>query len=62
MLFRSAQAALASIRDAGIRVSGVAHPGVVIKMGGRSLTVERPLERVRFLWSEERREIYMAGL
>jgi hypothetical protein len=57
-----AQAALASIRDAGIRVSGVAHPGVVIKMGGRSLTVERPLERVRFLWSEERREIYMAGL
>lgn len=57
-----AQAALAGMCGAGIRVSEVAHPGVVITMGGRSLIVERPLGRVRFLWGEERREIYMAGL
>lgn len=57
-----AQAALAGMSLAGIRITGVAHPGVVIKMGGRSLTVDRPLERVRFLWSEERREIFMTSL
>ncbi len=57
-----AQAALAGMRHAGIRILGPAHPGVVIKMGGRSLAVDRPLLGVRFLWSEERREIYMTGI
>lgn len=57
-----AQAELGRGVDARIVIRGVAHPGVVIKMGGRSLHVERPLERGQFSWNPQSREIVVAGL
>lgn len=61
-LAEQAQSELGRGEGARIVIRGVAHPGVVIKMGGRSLHVDRPLERGQFFWNAERREIVVAGL
>lgn len=57
-----AQEELAQAGRARIIIRGVAHPGVVIKMGGRTLHVDRPIERSQFFWDVEKREISVGSL
>lgn len=40
-----------------ILIKGLAHAGVVIKMGGRSLILDRTLERPSFTWDPQKKEI-----
>jgi uncharacterized protein (DUF342 family) len=57
-----AQEELAQSGRARIIVRGVAHPGVVVKMGGKALHLDRPVVRSQFYWDAEKREIAVGGL
>jgi len=45
-----------------ILVRGVAHPGVVVKMGGKSLRLTSPVQSCQFFWNGSKRRINMAAL
>lgn len=57
-----AQEHLERVASARITVRGTAYQGVAIKMGGRSLYVERPLERCVFFWDVQNKEIVTGSL
>ncbi|MBU1228442.1 MAG: FapA family protein [Proteobacteria bacterium] len=57
-----AQEHLERVSTARITIRGTAYPGVAIKMGGRSLYVERPLERCFFAWDAQDKEIVTGSL
>lgn len=57
-----AQAHLEREKAARIVIRGTAFPGVAIKMGGRSLYVERPMERCVFSWDAQNKQIVTGGL
>lgn len=57
-----AQGHLERVSSARITIRGTAYPGVAIKMGGRSLYVERPLERCVFSWDVQNKEIVTGSL
>jgi uncharacterized protein (DUF342 family) len=59
-LNRLAQAAQSRATAASILVRGPVHPGVVVKMGNRIFTVERPMTGVRFHWDAKGREIALS--
>jgi uncharacterized protein (DUF342 family) len=57
-----AQEHLERVASARIIVRGTAYPGVAIKMGGRSLYLERPLEHCVFSWDVQNKEIVTGSL
>jgi len=57
-----AQEYLERVASARIIVRGTAYPGVAIKMGGRSLHLERPLEHCVFSWDVQNKEIVTGSL
>lgn len=57
-----AQAHLERQKSARIVIRGTAFPGVAIKMGGRALYVERPMERCVFSWDAQNKQIVTGGL
>jgi uncharacterized protein (DUF342 family) len=57
-----AQEYLERVASARIVIRGTAYPGVGIKMGGRSLYVERPLEHCVFSWNVQSKEIVIGSL
>lgn len=57
-----AQEHLERVANARITVRGTAHPGVAIKMGGRSLYVERALVGCVFSWDAQNKEIVTGSL
>jgi len=61
-LAEMAQEHLERVASARIIVRGTAYQGVAIKMGGRSLYVERPLERCVFSWDVQNKEIVTGSL
>ena len=62
ILNRLGQAAQARATAASIRILGQVHPGVVIKMGGKTFFVERTMTRVRFFWDAEQHLIGVGGI
>lgn len=61
-LAEMAQEHLERVASARIIIRGTAYPGVAIKMGGRSLHVERPLEHCVFSWDVQNKEIVTGSL
>ena len=61
-LAEMAQEHLERVAAARIIVRGTAYQGVAIKMGGRSLYVERPLEHCVFSWDVQNKEIVTGSL
>ncbi len=57
-----AQEHLERVASARIIVRGTAYQGVAIKMGGRSLHVEQPLEHCVFSWDVQNKEIVTGSL
>ncbi|MDQ7835534.1 MAG: FapA family protein [Humidesulfovibrio sp.] len=57
-----AQEHLERVSSARIIVHGTAYPGVGIKMGGRSLYVDRPLTNCVFSWDVQNKEIVTTTL
>jgi len=57
-----AQEHLERVASARIIVRGTAYQGVAIKMGGRSLYVERPLEHCVFSWDVQNKDIVTGTL
>ena len=56
-LAEMAQEYLERVASARIIIRGTAYQGVAIKMGGRSLHVERPMEHCVFSWDVQNKEI-----
>lgn len=50
------------LAQARVRVRRVIHPGVTVKIAGRSLTVTQPVERASLRWDEATREIVIGNL
>lgn len=48
--------------QAAIRVRRVAHPGVTIKIAGRTLTLTAPVERAGFRYDDQTREIVVGNI
>jgi len=61
-LAEMAQEHLERVASARIIVRGTTYQGVAIKMGGRSLYVERPLERCVFSWDVQNKEIVTGSI
>lgn len=61
-LAEMAQEHLERVASARIVVRGTAYQGVAVKMGGRSLYVERPLEHCVFTWDVQNKEIVTGSL
>jgi uncharacterized protein (DUF342 family) len=61
-LAEMAQEHLERVASARIVVHGTAYPGVGIKMGGRSLYVDRPLTNCVFSWDVQNKEIVTTSL
>ncbi len=57
-----AQEHLERIATARIVIRGTAYPGVAIKMGGRSLYVQQPLEHCVFSWDAQNKDIVTGTL
>lgn len=57
-----AQEHLERMATARITIHGIAYPGVAIKMGGRSLYVEQPMERCFFAWDPQNKQILTGSL
>ena len=53
---------LARAADGRVVVRGVAHPGVVVKMGGQTLRLVQPVQSCQFLWDGQARRIRTAAL
>ncbi len=61
-LAQLAQEYLERVKNARITIRGTVYPGVAIKMGGRSLHVERALEHCVFSWDAENKDIVTGSL
>lgn len=57
-----AQEAMDHLDAARIIVRGVAHPGVVVKMGGKSLYLDAPVHFSQFAWDRDAKDIKILSL
>ena len=60
--YHTAREYLARAADGRVVVRGVAHPGVVVKMGGQTLRLVQPVQSCQFLWDGQARRIKTAAL